>query len=83
MMKMNVEGHGEEVLQGAKSLLADGSLEIIVVEWPTRWIYEADRAEHCQAAGVAALKSTGFEEQELMLKLQSESVSRVTGFLCM
>ena len=40
MMKMDVEGHGEEVLRGAKSLLADDCLKIIVAEWPTAYIYE-------------------------------------------
>src|SRR6516165_7716238 len=41
MMKMDVEGHGEEVLRGAKSLLATDCVKIIVAEWPTTWIYEA------------------------------------------
>ena len=40
---MDVEGHGEEVLQGAKSLLADDRLKIIVAEWPTAWMCEALR----------------------------------------
>jgi FkbM family methyltransferase len=40
MMKMDVEGHGEEVLRGAKSLLADNCLKIVVAEWPTSLIYE-------------------------------------------
>ena len=41
MMKMDVEGHGEEVLRGAESLLSDDCLKIIVAEWPTAWICEA------------------------------------------
>jgi FkbM family methyltransferase len=44
MMKLDVEGHGEGVLRGAKSLLADDCLKIIVAEWPTAWIYEALRS---------------------------------------
>jgi FkbM family methyltransferase len=40
MMKMDVEGHGEEILRGAKSLLADDCLKVIVAEWPAPWIYE-------------------------------------------
>jgi FkbM family methyltransferase len=40
MMKMDVEGHGEDVLRGAETLLADDCLKIIVAEWPTTWIYE-------------------------------------------
>jgi FkbM family methyltransferase len=41
MMKMDVEGHGDEVLRGAKSLLANDCLKIIVAEWPTAWTCEA------------------------------------------
>jgi FkbM family methyltransferase len=35
MMKVDVEGYQEEVLQGAKELLADHRLKIVVLEWPT------------------------------------------------
>jgi FkbM family methyltransferase len=41
MMKMDVEGYGEEILRGADALLANDCLKIIVLEWPTGSIHEA------------------------------------------
>jgi FkbM family methyltransferase len=40
MLKVDVEGHEEKVLQGAKALLASDCLKIIVLEWPTGSICE-------------------------------------------
>ena len=40
MIKMDVEGYGEEVLRGARALLANDRLKIIVAEWPTPLIRE-------------------------------------------
>jgi len=40
MIKMDVEGYGEEVLRGARALLANNRLKIIVAEWPTPLIRE-------------------------------------------
>ena len=35
MIKVDVEGYQEKVLEGAKELLADDRLKIVVLEWPT------------------------------------------------
>jgi FkbM family methyltransferase len=40
MIKMDVEGYGEEVLRGARALLANDRVKIIVAEWPTPSIRE-------------------------------------------
>jgi FkbM family methyltransferase len=40
MIKMDVEGHGEEVLRGAQALLANDHLKVIDLEWPTSKIRE-------------------------------------------
>jgi hypothetical protein len=40
MIKMDVEGYGEEVLRGARALLANDRVKIIVAEWPTPFIRE-------------------------------------------
>jgi FkbM family methyltransferase len=41
MMKIDVEGYGEEVLRGAKVLVHNDCLKIIVIEWPTDATHEA------------------------------------------
>jgi FkbM family methyltransferase len=41
MMKIDVEGYEEEVIRGAKALLENDCLKIIVLEWPKgSWIWE-------------------------------------------
>jgi FkbM family methyltransferase len=46
MMKLDVEGYGDEVLRGAKALLANDFLKIIVLEWPTDSTDEALRRQN-------------------------------------
>jgi FkbM family methyltransferase len=46
MIKMDVEGYGDEVLRGADALLANGRLKIIDIEWPTSGIREVLRSHH-------------------------------------
>jgi FkbM family methyltransferase len=41
MMKIDVEGYGEEVLRGAEALVPNDCLKIIVIEWPTDATHEA------------------------------------------
>jgi FkbM family methyltransferase len=46
MIKMDVEGYGEEVLRGAQALLANDRLKIIVLEWPTPSIWDVLSSHH-------------------------------------
>jgi FkbM family methyltransferase len=50
MIKMDVEGYGEEVLRGAQALLANDPLKIIVLEWPTPSIRDVLRSHHFTSA---------------------------------
>ena len=50
MIKMDVEGYGEEVLRGAEALLANDPLKIIVLEWPTPSIRDVLRSHHFTSA---------------------------------